>query len=108
MMTLRAWIALFALGAGTANAQEAAKVPAPSSARSTYVSPFEHYRAFVDEPVQSWRDANETVRKIGGWQAYGRESQQELQAPARSDPPEKSTAPAAPANSPHSHHGGRR
>ncbi|GAB4482478.1 MAG: hypothetical protein OHK0044_31510 [Burkholderiaceae bacterium] len=47
-----------------------------------YVSPLRDFRAFADEPVASWREANETVRRIGGWQAYSREAYQALRKPA--------------------------
>jgi len=51
----------------------------PASAASVsgmgYRSAFEGYRSFKDQPVQSWREANELVGQIGGWQAYAREGQ---------------------------------
>lgn len=39
-------------------------------------SAFTQYRRFTDVPVGSWRDANETVNRIGGWRAYAREAAQ--------------------------------
>ena len=45
-------------------------VPVPA-----YASAFEGYRPLKDQPVTSWREANELVRRIGGWQAYAREAQ---------------------------------
>jgi len=62
-------------------AQPASPVSAapPASAASTsgtgYRSAFEGYRSFQDQPVQSWRQANDLVGQIGGWQAYAREGQ---------------------------------
>jgi hypothetical protein len=55
----------------------------PSSAASavalgsalTYRSTFEGYRGFAEQPVVSWREANDLVGRIGGWQAYAREGQ---------------------------------
>ena len=41
-----------------------------------YVSPLKQYRPLPDEPLASWRAANEEVEKIGGWQAYAKESQE--------------------------------
>ena len=60
-----------------------------------YQSVFSAYQADVDPPVQSWREANERVGKIGGWRAYAKE--------AASAEPAKDT----PAADPHAgHHGG--
>ena len=61
-----------------------AQQPAPSAARppatdaapsSVYHSAWAGYRPFADEKVISWKDANDEVRRIGGWRAYLRESQ---------------------------------
>lgn len=77
-----------------------------AGAAPKYVSPLRDYRAFADEPVASWREANETVRRIGGWQAYSREAYQALRKPA----PEATPTPAAPAerDSHDAHHGAKR
>lgn len=50
-----------------------------------------------DKPV-SWRDANDTVTRIGGWRVYLREAQ--LPEPAAATPPPAATAlpPGAPAS----------
>ena len=48
---------------------------AASASALGYRSAFEGYRAFSDQPVGSWRQANDLVAKIGGWQAYAREGQ---------------------------------
>ena len=53
-------------------------VPPASAASASamgYRSAFEGYRSFKDQPVQSWREANDLVGQIGGWQAYAREGQ---------------------------------
>jgi len=39
-------------------------------------SAFAKYRRLTDVPVGSWRDANDTVTRIGGWRAYAREAAQ--------------------------------
>lgn len=44
-------------------------------------SAFAGYRRFVDEPVTSWREANDTVNRIGGWRVYGRETAEPASAP---------------------------
>jgi hypothetical protein len=46
-----------------------------ASAPTAYRSVFEGYRGHRDEPVQSWRAANDLVGRLGGWQAYAREGQ---------------------------------
>lgn len=48
-----------------------ASVPAPVY-RSSLAA---HRRAGEDKPV-TWREANDTVTRIGGWRAYTREAQQ--------------------------------
>lgn len=39
-------------------------------------SSFAGYRRLRDESVASWKDANDTVGRIGGWRAYAREAAQ--------------------------------
>ncbi len=51
------------------NAQ--ARVPAV-----THQSPLAAYRRLGDDKPVSWKEANETVNRIGGWRAYAREAQQ--------------------------------
>lgn len=40
-----------------------------------YRSAFDGYKGLTDQPVQSWRESNDTVGRIGGWQSYAREGQ---------------------------------
>ena len=49
--------------------------PAASVPPAIYVSPMKQYRPLSDEPVTSWKAANELVEKIGGWQTYAKEAQ---------------------------------
>lgn len=61
-----------------------------------YTSPIGAYQAYVDQPVQSWREANDLVGRIGGWRAYAREM------PEKNPDQGKSAA-----SDPHAgHHGG--
>lgn len=39
-----------------------------------YRSAFTHYQKFSDQPILSWREANDTVDKIGGWRFYAKET----------------------------------
>lgn len=34
------------------------------------------YQAYTEQAVGSWREANDTVGRIGGWRAYAREAAQ--------------------------------
>lgn len=56
-------------------APPASAASAASASGMGYRSAFEGYRAFKDQPVQPWREANDLVGQIGGWQAYAREGQ---------------------------------
>lgn len=67
----------------TAQAQPSAKTakPDPLDAKAsvpalTYESSFSQYRRLGDDKPVSWRDANDTVTRIGGWRVYAREAQQ--------------------------------
>ena len=60
-----------------------------------YESSFAQYRRLSDEKLISWRDANDTVARIGGWRVYAREAQQPDPAPAAKP---AAAAPAAPPN----------
>jgi hypothetical protein len=78
--------------------------------RLTYKSAFERYRSFRDEAVGSWRDANDTVTRVGGWREYLREAQRPepgddaaQRSPTQSTPP----APVVKPN-PHADHGTRK
>lgn len=57
-----------------------------------YTSTFAQYRRLGDEQAVSWREANDTVARIGGWRVYTREAQQADPAPA---PPPAAKPPAA-------------
>ncbi len=43
----------------------------------SYSSVFENYVSFEDTPEIGWREANDTVGRIGGWRAYTRQVQAE-------------------------------
>ena len=57
---------------------------APSSRPNVtpYRSAFENYRPFADEKLVPWKEANETVRAIGGWRAYAKEANEDKGKPA--------------------------
>ena len=62
-------------------------------------SAFTQYRRLTDVPVGSWRDANDTVTRIGGWRAYAREAAQPA-APAVSGPAGSASAPGMKSSEP--------
>jgi hypothetical protein len=87
----------------------AAKSGLPSKLQ--YASPLQAYKAYADQPVESWREANDRVGRIGGWRAYAKEIQ--TGEPAKDVPQEPAKTPAAPAKAPAApadphagHHGG--
>ncbi len=51
---------------------ESTKVMPPTKLQ--YTSSLSAYQGYADEPVQSWREANDRVERIGGWKAYAKES----------------------------------
>ena len=55
------------------------------AATTVYRSAFEGYRAYADEPVADWKEANDTAARIGGWREYARQAQSEEATPPRSD-----------------------
>ena len=72
-----------------------------------YESVFARYQSYRDEKTGSWRDANETVDRIGGWRAYAKEAQQPdggvPPTPVAPTPPQ----PQATKPNPHAGHGGK-
>jgi len=72
----------------SAGSAGAASKAAPADSALHYRSVFDQYRGFVEQPVVSWREANDTVERIGGWRAYAAEAAKS-EAP---DPADKSTA----------------
>lgn len=66
---------------------------------AAYASPLAGYRRLGDDKPVPWKEANETVNRIGGWRAYAREAQ----AP---DP--AASAARTPASGPAPGHGGHK
>ncbi|VTY36561.1 Uncharacterised protein [Xylophilus ampelinus] len=98
------WLAVFpAVAALSAVAQPApAPSPAPASAAATEASPpvltyksaLDGYRPFADDKTIPWKEANETVYRRGGWQAYAKEASGTSAAEAES-PKRPAAAPGA-------------
>ena len=85
----------------------AAPLAASASATLAYESVFTRYKSYRDEKAGAWRDANDTVDRIGGWRAYAKEAQQPDSAAPVTSPPSMSGVPPAiaPKPDPHAGHG---
>lgn len=77
----------FTLGAvfftNSAFAQEANNKPLPDPVDAQtavppliYVSSLKDYRPFGDQKVESWKELNDNVARVGGWRAYARQAQE--------------------------------
>ncbi|WP_245597869.1 hypothetical protein [Ottowia thiooxydans] len=84
-----------------APAEAEASKPAPLTALR-YSSPIQAYQAYVDQPLQSWREANDRVGQIGGWRAYAKEIASDETTTAKDSAPTSGSHPHA------GHHGGHR
>lgn len=91
-------------------AQPTARRPDPLDPKAAvpalrYESAIASYRRPGDEKPVTWREANDTVTRIGGWRTYLREAQQ-ADVPASAPPAPKPTggpvSPPMPAG--HGHH----
>ena len=100
------WRLLLALPAALLTATAAAQAqpvlqaarPDPLDAKASvptlvFESSFSQYQRFSDQKLISWREANDTVTRIGGWRVYAREAQQPDPAPAQK--PMQPSPPAA-------------
>ncbi len=63
----------------------------PPTFKLSYESAFVGYRPLGDLNVGSWRDANDTVTKVGGWREYLKE----VQRATSPSPAAQQSAPAA-------------
>ena len=102
-----ALLAASLLASLTVQAQPAARAtkPDPLDPKAAvpalrYESSFVQYRRLGDDKPVSWRDANDTVTRIGGWRVYAREAQQPDPAPATAPAPAAGPADAPPAAKP--------
>ena len=71
-----------------------AALAAPSAALR-YRSAFEGYRPWTDEKPIPWKEANETVYRRGGWQAYAKEAAEGAPPTAAESSKSSGDAPAA-------------
>ncbi|MFB0899663.1 MAG: hypothetical protein QMB14_08670 [Polaromonas sp.] len=76
---------ILSLWGGTAAAQTASESITLLPTQLQYTSPLRAYQAYADEPIQSWREANDRVGRIGGWRAYAKEAS--TNDPVKAEPP---------------------
>jgi hypothetical protein len=87
-----AWVVAALAGglSGTAVAQATAPSPSPvltaEPATTGFRSALDGYQPYTDEKILSWKDANDTTARIGGWRAYAKEAQQSATPGAASQP----------------------
>lgn len=103
---IAAAMASLAVAASPAVAQTAAAPAAaagssaqgnPASGAGAYRSAFTGFRGFAEQPVGSWRQANDLVGTVGGWRSYAREAQ-------GAEAPASAAAATVPASQGHAGH----
>ena len=86
------------IGAGQSNAAANGATDANASVPPTlYQSPFMGYRELGVDQTTAWKDANDTVRNIGGWKAYAKEATEAAKASASKAKPAVPPVPLVPA-----------
>ena len=85
-------------------ASSGAAAVARPAASASYESAFDGYRRFDEQQVLPWRESNDLVRRIGGWQAYAREAAGSEAAPEALAAPAPASSAAKPGSAPPSAH----
>ena len=73
-------VLLACLHLSSAWAQPALKTEVQTEQKSVelvYQSSFQNYQRYSASDIQSWKQANDTVKDIGGWRAYAKEITQD-------------------------------
>jgi len=99
LLRASAWVALClaTLPAGAQTAPGGRPDPLDAAAdvpRTSHESAFKAYRRLGDTPPTPWKQANETVERIGGWRAYAREADPARPPADAASAPTPSPAPA--------------
>jgi hypothetical protein len=100
-ISAKSWLAAIPLlVATTLFAQKVAPAESSTSAPTkqdtdppAFSSALEGYRPFSDEKQIPWKEANETVRQVGGWRAYAKEAAAPTPDKSDSDPHRAHHAP---------------
>ena len=82
-------------------ATDAARPALPSQLQ--YASPLRAYKPYADQPIESWREANDRVGRTGGWRTYAKEAATGATGTDTPRDPAK-LPPHAPAAAPHAGH----
>lgn len=82
------WLAAGLSGAAIAQvgAPSPTTVLTAEPATTSFRSALDGYQPHTDEKIRSWKDANDTTARIGGWRAYAKEAQQGAAADTASQP----------------------
>lgn len=73
LAALSAFLAM-SVSAQTATAPAAAPAPQTEPKPGQYRSALEGYQPYSESKMVPWREANDTVGKIGGWRVYAKEA----------------------------------
>ena len=108
------WGAAFAMMISVPAGAEAISRPEPSDPNATvpalgYESAFKGYRTIDDQPVASWRAANDLARQLGGWKAFASDKVPEISESAadRGTTPKSVPREVPASGSGHAGHGNR-
>jgi hypothetical protein len=67
----------------------------PDTTPAAFRSALEGYKPYADDSMVPWKEANDSVGRIGGWREYARQARQP-QAPDAAARPDKHPAQARP------------
>jgi hypothetical protein len=67
--------------------------PAASVPAAAYRSALSGYQRYQEQPASSWKEANDTVNRIGGWRVYAREASQSAAPSAAASAAKPASAP---------------
>jgi len=82
-LTTAVLLACLHLSSGWAQSDNKVKVStAEKSVELGYQSSFQNYQRYSSTLIQSWKQANDTVKDIGGWRAYAKEITKDQDAKA--------------------------
>ena len=73
---LAAAVLFYCLQLSSAFAQSAIKPEAPKAEKPVelvYQSSFQNYQRYSASDIKTWKQANDTVKDIGGWREYAKE-----------------------------------
>ena len=84
-------------GVAQAQVNQSPESNTASAVGLAYSSTLESYQPYSAQQVQPWRESNDNVGRIGGWQTYAKEMSQ----------PDSAASPKVEAGTPAGHHEGK-